>query len=90
MQGLSLRVAELIDALPLHPGMRMLEIGGGPGVAARAVARRIAAGPDLGAGTDADPAAGGRFFIDGRDPLRQIGLPDRTRQNLMGPASDQA
>jgi protein-L-isoaspartate O-methyltransferase len=41
---LSERLAVVVDALPLRPGMRVLEIGGAPGSAARAVARRIGNG----------------------------------------------
>jgi SAM-dependent methyltransferase len=41
---LSARLAAAVDALPLRPGMRVLEIGGAPGAAARAVARRIGDG----------------------------------------------
>ena len=41
---LSPRLAALVAALPLAPGMRVLEIGAGPGAAARAVAGRIAPG----------------------------------------------
>ena len=41
---LSARLAEVVDALPLQPGMRLLEVGCGPGAAARAVARRVAPG----------------------------------------------
>ncbi|GAA4880761.1 SAM-dependent methyltransferase [Serinicoccus chungangensis] len=41
---LSARLAAVVDALPLHPGMRVLEIGGAPGAAAREVARRIGEG----------------------------------------------
>ena len=33
-----------MDALPLRPGIRVLEIGGAPGAAARAVAERIGDG----------------------------------------------
>ena len=41
---LSPRLAALVAALPLAPGLRVLEIGAGPGAAARAVAGRIAPG----------------------------------------------
>jgi SAM-dependent methyltransferase len=34
----------VVDALPLRPGMRVLEIGGAPGAAAKAVAHRIGDG----------------------------------------------
>jgi SAM-dependent methyltransferase len=41
---LSDRLAAVVDALPLRPGMRVLEIGGAPGAAAKAVAGRIGDG----------------------------------------------
>lgn len=41
---LSDRLAAVVNALPLRPGMRVLEIGGAPGAAAQAVARRIGDG----------------------------------------------
>jgi cyclopropane fatty-acyl-phospholipid synthase-like methyltransferase len=41
---LSPRLAAIVEALPLRPGMRVLEIGCGPGAAARAVAQRIGGG----------------------------------------------
>lgn len=44
MGSLSPRLAAIVDALPLRPGMRVLEIGGAPGAAAKAVARRIGDG----------------------------------------------
>jgi precorrin-6B methylase 2 len=44
MPGLSPRLAAVVDALPLRAGMRVLEIGGAPGAAAREVVRRIGPG----------------------------------------------
>lgn len=44
MSSLSQRLAAIVEALPLRPGMRVLEIGGAPGAAAKAVARRIGDG----------------------------------------------
>ena len=41
---LSPRLLAIVDTLPLRPGMRVLEIGCGPGAAAREVARRIGNG----------------------------------------------
>lgn len=41
---ISPRLLAIVDALPLSPGMRVLEIGCGPGAAAREVARRIGGG----------------------------------------------
>jgi trans-aconitate methyltransferase len=38
---LSPRLAEIVHALPLRPGMRVLAIGGAPGTAARAIVQRI-------------------------------------------------
>ena len=43
-EKLSSRLLAIVDALPLAPGMRVLEIGCGPGAAAREVARRIGDG----------------------------------------------
>jgi ubiquinone/menaquinone biosynthesis C-methylase UbiE len=41
---ISPRLQRVVDALPLAPGMRVLEVGGAPGAAARAVAAKV--GPD--------------------------------------------
>ncbi len=37
----SKRLIEIAEALPLHPGMRVLEIGCGPGVLARLIVERM-------------------------------------------------
>ena len=39
---LSPRLRAVADALALRPGMRVIEVGGAPGAAAREVARRVA------------------------------------------------
>jgi cyclopropane fatty-acyl-phospholipid synthase-like methyltransferase len=41
---LSPRLRAIVDALPLRPGLRVLEIGCGPGAMAREMASRIGAG----------------------------------------------
>jgi SAM-dependent methyltransferase len=41
MPGLSSRLQAIVDALPLAPGLRVIEIGCGPGAAAREVAERV-------------------------------------------------
>lgn len=45
---LSSRLQEIVDALPLKEGMRILEIGCGSGAAAREVAKRVPGGSVLG------------------------------------------
>ena len=45
---MSARIAAAVRALPLRPGMRVLEVGCGPGVALRLVAARIEGGQVLG------------------------------------------
>lgn len=40
-QDLSPRLAAIVAALPLRPGLRVLEIGCGPGAMAREIARRL-------------------------------------------------
>jgi SAM-dependent methyltransferase len=52
---LSTRLREIVDALPLAPGQRVLEIGCGTGAAAREVAARVGAGFVL--GIDRSPRA---------------------------------
>jgi cyclopropane fatty-acyl-phospholipid synthase-like methyltransferase len=46
--GLSARLAEAVDALPLRAGMRVIEFGCGPGAMLREIARRVAPGVALG------------------------------------------
>ncbi len=41
MAELSPRLLRVVDALPLRPGLRVLEVGGAPGAAAREVAARV-------------------------------------------------
>jgi ubiquinone/menaquinone biosynthesis C-methylase UbiE len=41
MPTLSARLKAIVDALPLRPGLRVIEIGCGPGAAAREVADRV-------------------------------------------------
>lgn len=42
--SVSPRLRAVVDALPLVPGLRVLEVGGAPGAAARLVTRRVAPG----------------------------------------------
>ena len=42
--SLSPRLLEIVDALPLFEGIRIIEIGCGPGAMAREICRRIGAG----------------------------------------------
>ncbi|GIG35890.1 SAM-dependent methyltransferase [Cellulomonas pakistanensis] len=44
MPELSPRLRGVVDALPLRPGLRVLEVGGAPGAAAREVAERVGPG----------------------------------------------
>lgn len=39
---LSPRLLAVVDALPLRPGLRVIEVGGAPGAAAREIAGRVA------------------------------------------------
>jgi SAM-dependent methyltransferase len=78
---ISPRLAAIVEALPLRPGMRVLEIGCGPGVAARAVLHRIGNGHilaiDRSARAIAQATAGSRAELaSGRLEFRCISIED--------------
>jgi cyclopropane fatty-acyl-phospholipid synthase-like methyltransferase len=78
---LSPRLAAVVDALPLRPGMRVLEIGCGPGAAARVVAARIGNGHVLAIDRSAKAVAQAREnslaeIEAGRLSVRQIAAED--------------
>lgn len=77
----SARLAAIVDALPLRPGMRVLEIGCGPGAAARAVADRIGDGYvlaiDRSARAIAQATQASVSYIErGRLTFRQVAIED--------------
>ncbi|TDD23587.1 methyltransferase domain-containing protein [Actinomadura sp. KC06] len=78
---LSPRLAKIVDALPLDPGMRVLEIGCGPGAAARAVAARLDTGHILAIDRSAKAIAqaeaiGVDEIASGRMSVRQAAIED--------------
>jgi SAM-dependent methyltransferase len=80
---LSPRLAAIVDALPLRPDARVLEIGCGPGAAARAIAARLTTGHilaiDRSAAAVAQARAAGADLIDaGRLSVRQCVIEDFT------------
>ncbi|MFC8045785.1 SAM-dependent methyltransferase [Nocardia sp. NPDC057353] len=79
--GLSPRLAAVVAALPLRPDSRVLEIGCGPGAAARAVAARVTTGTvlaiDRSATAVAQARAGGADLIAaGRLRVRRAAVED--------------
>jgi SAM-dependent methyltransferase len=81
MSPLSPRLAEIVNALPLRPGMRVLEIGCGPGAAARAIAARLGTGHILAIDRSAKAIAQARLhaaaeIASGRMSLRQVSAED--------------
>jgi cyclopropane fatty-acyl-phospholipid synthase-like methyltransferase len=79
--NLSSRLRSIVDALPLKPGTRVLEIGCGPGATAREIARRIGGGHvlaiDRSAKAIAQAKAASRDEIDaGRLSVRQVAIED--------------
>jgi SAM-dependent methyltransferase len=70
-----------VEALPLRPGIRVLEIGCGPGAASRAIANRIGNGHIL--AIDRSPkaiqqttAASRREISSGRMSVRRVAIED--------------
>jgi trans-aconitate methyltransferase len=83
--GLSPRLAEIVAALPLQPHQRVLEIGCGPGAAARAVAGRLVTGHILAIDRSATAIAQARKtaaaeIAAGRMSVRQAAVEDFTLQ----------
>ena len=77
MSALSPRLAEIVNALPIRPGMRVLEVGCGSGAAARAVAARLGTGHILAVDRSAKAIAQARQqaaaeIASGRMSLRQV------------------
>ncbi len=83
MTPLSARLQQILDALPLRPGMRVLEVGCGPGGLARAMAARVAPGHVLGIDRSARAvaqavAASTEAIAAGRLSFRQVAAEDFT------------
>ncbi len=81
MAALSPRLAAVVDALPLQPDSRVLEIGCGPGAAARAVADRLTTGHILAIDRSAKAIAQAtdasrEHLASGRLRLRQVAAED--------------
>jgi precorrin-6B methylase 2 len=75
------RLLSIVDALPLRPDSRVLEIGCGPGAAARTVAARLESGHilaiDRSAGAVAQASAGAAEAISaGRMSVRRVAAED--------------
>lgn len=82
---LSPRLAGIVDALPLTPQARVLEIGCGPGAAARAVAARLTTGHILAIDRSAKAiaqaeAASAEEIASGRMSVRQVAAEDFVRE----------
>ncbi|MFI0350409.1 SAM-dependent methyltransferase [Actinomadura sp. 9N407] len=78
---LSPRLARIVDALPLTPQARVLEIGCGPGAAARAVAAQLASGHVLAIDRSATAISQARAnaaqeIAAGRMSVRQVAAED--------------
>src|SRR6266542_4628216 len=76
-KDLSPRLATVVDALPLTPQSRVLEIGCGPGAAARAIASRLDTGHILAIDRSAKAVAQARTgsideIVSGRMSVRHV------------------
>ncbi|MGH3734546.1 MAG: SAM-dependent methyltransferase [Micromonosporaceae bacterium] len=85
MADLSARLAAIVDALPLTPHARVLEIGCGPGAAARAIAARLTSGHILAIDRSAKAvalavAASEPEIASGRMSVRQVAAEDFVRE----------
>jgi cyclopropane fatty-acyl-phospholipid synthase-like methyltransferase len=83
--SLSARLSAIVDALPLRQGLRVLEIGCGPGALAREIVRRIGHGQVLAIDRSARAIAQARAtslqeIASGRLSLRQVAVEDFTLQ----------
>jgi SAM-dependent methyltransferase len=81
--ALSPRLAEIVAALPLEPRLRVLEIGCGPGAAARAVAARLVTGHILAIDRSEKAISQARRnaateIASGRLSVRQVAIEDFT------------
>lgn len=81
IQGLSPRLAAIVAALPLRRGMRVIEIGCGPGAAARAIVAHLEGGHVLGIDRSARAIAQARSacaaeLAAGTLSLRQVAVED--------------
>jgi cyclopropane fatty-acyl-phospholipid synthase-like methyltransferase len=78
---LSLRLARIVEALPLEPHLRVLEIGCGPGAAARAIADQLSTGHILAIDRSAKAInqltiRSSRQISSGRMSARQVAIED--------------
>ena len=86
MTRLSPRLQAVVDALPLQPGSRVLEIGCGPGAAARAIANRLDTGHILAIDRSAKAIDQARANAAERDRVRPPGLPPCPGRGVRPPA----
>jgi cyclopropane fatty-acyl-phospholipid synthase-like methyltransferase len=82
---LSPRLAAVVESLPLTPSSRVLEIGCGPGAAARAVAGRLVDGRVVAidrsaAAVAAARRAGAELIAAGRLDVRHVAIEDFVRE----------